>query len=73
MHSWSIFGARFSHGHTQPHMTHHDFDLGETTTFPLIVFSMISSRGCTQMSFFLGFPSQVTHSQLLKGLKYESK
>jgi hypothetical protein len=31
-----------NHGHKQIHKIHHDLDLGEATTFPLIVFSMIS-------------------------------
>jgi len=38
MHSWSTFGARTSHGQTQTHKTHHGLDLGEATTFPLIVY-----------------------------------
>jgi hypothetical protein len=38
VHSWSIFGARTSHGQTRTHKTHHDLDLGEATTFPFIVY-----------------------------------
>jgi hypothetical protein len=55
----SIFGARTSHGQTWIHKTHHVMNLGEITTFPLIVFSMSSHRTNTQMSFFfvVGFPS----------------
>jgi len=45
------FGAWTSHVHTRTHKTHHDPDLGETTTFPLIVLSMISHGGYIQMSF----------------------
>jgi hypothetical protein len=45
MHSWSTFGAQMNHGHTRIHKTHHDLDLGEATTFPLIVFSVISHGG----------------------------
>jgi hypothetical protein len=45
------------HGHTWIHKIHHSPDLGEATTFPLIVFSMTSLRGYTQMSFFLRLPS----------------
>jgi hypothetical protein len=37
--------------HTQIHKTHHDPYLGEATTFPLIVFSMLGHGACTQMSF----------------------
>jgi hypothetical protein len=51
MHSWIIFGAWMSHEHTQTQRTHHDMNLGEITTFPLIVFFMISHEGYTQMSF----------------------
>jgi hypothetical protein len=61
VHSWNTFGAWTSHGHTQTHKTHHGSNLGEATTFPLILFSMISRRGYIQMSFFpetlkLGLP-----------------
>jgi hypothetical protein len=38
MHSLSIFRAKMSHGQTQTHKIHHSPDLGEATTFPLIVF-----------------------------------
>jgi hypothetical protein len=51
MHSWKAFGARTSHGQTQTHKTHHDLDLGETHTFPLIVFCVPNHKACTQMSF----------------------
>ncbi len=54
MHSWSIFGAKTSHGQTQTHKTHHGPDLGETTTFLLIVYSVPSHRTNTQMTFCLG-------------------
>jgi hypothetical protein len=47
----NIFGARTNHGHTQIHKIHHAPNLGEATTFPLIVFFMLSHRGCAQMSF----------------------
>jgi hypothetical protein len=49
--SWSTFGARTNHKHTQAHKTHHSLDFGEDTTFSLIVFFMLSHMGCTQMSF----------------------
>jgi hypothetical protein len=52
MHSWSTFGARMNHGQTQTHKIHHSPNLGETTTFPFIVFSMLCHKACTQMSFF---------------------
>jgi ribosome assembly protein YihI (activator of Der GTPase) len=50
MYSWSIFHAQTNHEHTRIHKTHHDPDLGEATTFPLIVFSMINHKGYIQMS-----------------------
>jgi hypothetical protein len=59
-------GAQTNHGHTQTHKIHHDLNLRETTTFPFIVFSMLSHRGCTQMSFCLGTPK----SRVLKFSKF---
>jgi len=50
--SWSIFSAWTSHMHTPTHKIHHHVNLVETTTSPLIVLSMPSHMGCTQMSFF---------------------
>jgi hypothetical protein len=41
VHNWITFGAWISHEHTQIHKTHHGPNLGEPTTFPLIVFSML--------------------------------
>jgi hypothetical protein len=41
MRSWSTFGARMNHKQTQTHKTHHSSNLGEATTFPFIIFSMI--------------------------------
>jgi hypothetical protein len=57
----NIFGAQMNHEHTQTHETHHSLDLGEATTFPLIVFFVLGHRAYTQMSFFprtpkLGIP-----------------
>jgi len=46
----SAFGARMNHGQTQihkTHKTHHGPDLGEATTFPLIVLSMLSHGAST--------------------------
>jgi hypothetical protein len=57
MHNMSTFGARTNHEHTQIHKIHHSPNLGEATTFPLILLSMIGHGACTQMSFFLGLPS----------------
>ncbi len=54
MHSWSTFGARTSHRQTQIHKIHHSPDLKETTTFPLVTFSVLGHEACTQMSFCPG-------------------
>jgi hypothetical protein len=53
---YSTIGTRISHGHTWIHKTHHNSDLEEATTFPLIVFSMPGHEGYTQMSFCLKTP-----------------
>jgi len=39
-----------NHEHIQIHNIHHSPNLGEATTFPLIVLSMINQRGFIQMS-----------------------
>ncbi len=54
MYNWSTFGARMNHGHTQIHKTHHNPNLGEAITFPIIIFSLIRHDGYTQMVFFSG-------------------
>ncbi len=51
MHSLNTFGAWTNHGQTRTYTIHHDPDLGEATTFPLIVFFVLGNRACTQMSF----------------------
>jgi len=56
MHNWSTFGARTNHEQTQTYKIHHNFDLGEATTFPFIVFYVPSLGACTQMSFCLRIP-----------------
>jgi hypothetical protein len=45
-----------NHKQTRTHKIHHSPDLGETTTFPLIVFFLFGHMACTQMSFCLGTP-----------------
>jgi hypothetical protein len=45
------FGAQMSHGQTWTHKIHHGPDLGETTAFPLIVYSVPGHGTNTQMSF----------------------
>jgi hypothetical protein len=56
MHNWNTFGARTSHEQTQIHKIHHGPDLGEATTFPLIVFFVFGHGANTQMSFCFRTP-----------------
>ncbi len=56
VHSLSIFGARTSHGQIWTQKIHHNPDLGEAITFPLIVYSAPLHRGRIQMTFFHGTP-----------------
>jgi hypothetical protein len=56
MRSYNTLGAWMSHRHTRTHKTHHNPDLGEANTFPLIVFFVPSHGGSTQMSFCLRTP-----------------
>jgi len=57
MHSWSTFGARTSHGQTQTHKIHHGPNLGEATTFSLIVYFVPLQEAHIQMVFLsLGSP-----------------
>ncbi len=64
MHSLSTFGAKMNHMQIRTHKIHHSSNLGETTTFPLIVFFVLGHGTYTQMSFcfrtpklgFLKFP-----------------
>jgi hypothetical protein len=44
VHSWNTFSARTSNGQTQIHKIHHGPNLGEATTFPLIVLLYASPR-----------------------------
>ncbi len=53
------FGAQMKHGQTQIHKIHkihHGLNLGEATTFPLIVYFVLGHRTSTQMSFCFGIP-----------------
>jgi hypothetical protein len=54
MHSWSTFGARMSHGKIQILKTHHGSNLGQATTFPLIIYFVPFHEGHIQMTFCLG-------------------
>ncbi len=51
MHSLNTFGAKMSHGQTQIHKTHHGLDLGEATTFPLILYFVTLHEAHIQMTF----------------------
>ncbi len=51
------FGARTHHGQTRTPKTHHSQDLGEATTFHLIVYFVPGHRADTQMSFVPGLPN----------------
>jgi hypothetical protein len=57
MHGWSIFDTWTNHSHTWTHTIHHSPNLEETTTLPLIVFSVMSHRGYIKFSFCLGTPN----------------
>jgi hypothetical protein len=54
MHNLNIFGAKTSHRQTR---THHDPDLGEATTFPLIVYYAPGHGTSIQMTFLSGLPN----------------
>jgi hypothetical protein len=56
MRNLNAFGARTHHGQTRIHKTHHDLDLGEASTFPLIVYFMPGHRTSTQMAFWFKSP-----------------
>jgi len=57
MHSWSTFGVRTSHKQTWTHKTHHDLDLGEATTFPLIIYFVLLHEAHIQMAFCPKLPN----------------
>jgi hypothetical protein len=56
MHSWNIFGAKTNYEQTRTRKIHHGPDLGEATTFPLIVYFVPGHKTSTQMSFCPGTP-----------------
>jgi hypothetical protein len=55
MHNLNTFVARTSHRRTPIHKTHHSSNLGEATTFPLIVYFVVGHGTNIQMTFFPGF------------------
>jgi hypothetical protein len=56
MHSLSTFGAKTSHKQIRTHKIHHDLDLVEATTFPLIVYYVPLHEAHIQMTFCLRTP-----------------
>jgi hypothetical protein len=59
VHNLNTFGAKTSHGQIRIHKTHktpHDPNLGEATTFPLIVYSVVGHGTNIQMAFCPGIP-----------------
>jgi hypothetical protein len=48
----NTFGAKMNHERPQTHKTHHNPDLGEATTFPLIVYFVPLREAHIQMIFF---------------------
>ncbi len=65
VHNWSIFGAQTNHKHTQIHKVHHGPDLGEPTTFPLIVFSVLK-HGVAPKCHFVSKSPKLRFSQFWK-------
>jgi hypothetical protein len=51
VHSLGIFGGRTNHEQPRTYKIHHGPDLGEATTFPLIVFSVALHGNHIQMAF----------------------
>jgi hypothetical protein len=58
VHGSNIFGVRTSRRQHQTHKTHHGSDLGEATTFPLIVF-FVAFHGGPHLNGILSWDSQV--------------
>jgi hypothetical protein len=52
------FGVETSHGQPLTHLTHHGPDLGETTTFPPIVFFALLRGNHIRMALFPGTPKE---------------
>jgi hypothetical protein len=81
VHNWSTFGVRMSHRQIRIHKTHHGPDLGEATTFPLIVYSMLFHEAHIQMAFCPGTPkwksrncqSRTTRNFVFCNLSYATK
>jgi len=59
--NWSIYGAWMNHGPTQIHKIHHGPNLGETITFPFIVFCLAMGLA-PKCHFVPGLPSLVSRN-----------
>jgi hypothetical protein len=59
VHSLSTFDARTNYEQIQTHKTHHGPDLGEATTFSLIVYYVLLHEAHIQMAFCPGTPKWV--------------
>jgi hypothetical protein len=57
VHNWSIFGAQMNHGQTWIHKIHYGPNLGEATTFPLIVYFFLATGPAPKCHFFLRLPN----------------
>jgi hypothetical protein len=56
VHNLSTFGVRMNHGQTRTYKIHHGLDLGEATTFPLIVYFVPLHEAHIQMAFYPKIP-----------------
>jgi len=54
-----------NHEHIQTHKIYHGLDLGEATTFPLMVFSMFGHKACTP-NVILSQDSQIGNPKILE-------
>jgi hypothetical protein len=51
VHNWNTLNVKTSHGQTRTHKTHHSSNLGEATTFPLVVYYVPLHEAHIQMAF----------------------
>jgi hypothetical protein len=63
--SCSTFGGRTNHGHTHAHKIHHGPNLGEATTFPLLIFYVFDHGAYTQ-NVILSPDTQVGSPKILE-------
>jgi len=53
VHNWNTFGVRMNHGHTRIHKIHHNLNLQEAITFPIIIIFYDLPRGLHPNGDFL--------------------